>query len=340
MFIGDSVSRFQYLNLAHFLHVGNWNSEDGGKVIEEEATWGGWTEFLSGATQKLQPHSYKPSSHPGMGAPYAAEICDCWRDGLTDNVRVEGFDILAMSSIENRFYTSIEHGFRLSWLQSFGVHSMAGHNMSWLGLTDRDCTYSYLQSRTASNVGGITNSQKLAERPDGKFSCTQSGCQPGFCSKADYVHSWSQKIRAFTRDGDAGPVDALIINSGIWKSMEDKSLLEELLSAIGDVNDVDASLAVQKRAVYWKTTTPRSPLHPHPGFSELEPSVESAFLARNWSILDVRSLIYSLLGHLNESSFESSIFTPDLWHFKPWVYRAFNEALIGKLCQHDSPWNT
>jgi hypothetical protein len=136
------------------------------------------------------------------------------------------------------------------------------------------------------------------------------------------------------------PVDALIINSGIWNSMEDKSLLEELLFAIGDVNDVDASLAVQKRAVYWKTTTPRSPLHPHPGFSELEPSVESALLARNWSILDVRSLIYSLLGHLNESSFESSIFTPDLWHFKPWVYRAFNEALIGKLCQHDSPWNT
>ena len=335
LFIGDSVTRFQYLSLAHFLHTGAWDS--GSPPLEEEKPWGSWKSFLEGATLRLQPNSYVPSN-PLSPSIAARELCDCWRDGLMDNVAVPGYPHLALSSIENRFYTNLEHGLRLSWLQFFGAHNLAGHSLEWL--SSPNCSSLSLAARGRAREGSKrVPAQSAAAAPNASVAaCAQRGCVPGACAGGHFVHTWSEMIRNRTRaGGPLEPIDGIVINSGIWKSMEDSR--EELLAAIGTGAEENASLAVRTGAVWWKTTTPQAPTAPWPGFTEFEPNVEAAFRARGWGVLDVRSaanVLRSLVA--NGSETEASIFTPDSWHYRAWVYRAFNEILIGQLCQRESPW--
>jgi len=61
--IGDSVTRYQYLNLVYFLATGNWTS-DPSQPNECEAQYSSWNEFYSVTNERMQGH----------------EICDCSRN--------------------------------------------------------------------------------------------------------------------------------------------------------------------------------------------------------------------------------------------------------------------
>lgn len=87
-FMGDSLTRYQYLNLVHFLATGNWTS-DTTMPNENEERFSSWDEFYRITNLRLQ----------------GREICDCQRaNGLR---------------MENRYY---EHGqIMISYNQIFGL---------------------------------------------------------------------------------------------------------------------------------------------------------------------------------------------------------------------------
>ena len=63
LFIGDSLTRYQYLNLAYFMTTGHWRSPC--PWNEKERDHGTWDQFFRTTTER-------------MGG---FETCDCWRVG-------------------------------------------------------------------------------------------------------------------------------------------------------------------------------------------------------------------------------------------------------------------
>ena len=69
VFIGDSITRYQYLNLAHYLHTNSWFSSAFPK-LENEKEWPSWKSFLLGSSFRFG----------------CKEICNCYR---TDNITAD-----------------------------------------------------------------------------------------------------------------------------------------------------------------------------------------------------------------------------------------------------------
>jgi hypothetical protein len=63
VFIGDSLTRYQYVNLIHFLHRNSWVQSDF-PSIENERQWTSWKSFHLGSASRFG----------------CQEICDCYRD--------------------------------------------------------------------------------------------------------------------------------------------------------------------------------------------------------------------------------------------------------------------
>ena len=61
--IGDSITRYQYLNLVHFLATKSWLS-DPSQPNENERKFAGWNDFYAITNQRMMGH----------------EICDCYRE--------------------------------------------------------------------------------------------------------------------------------------------------------------------------------------------------------------------------------------------------------------------
>ena len=59
--IGDSLTRYQYLNIVHYLHVGSWSTSK--PSYEYDREWPSWLDFMKGTNAGLS----------------CMEICDCYR---------------------------------------------------------------------------------------------------------------------------------------------------------------------------------------------------------------------------------------------------------------------
>ena len=103
--IGDSLTRYQYLNLAHFLAYGSWYSAP--PHLESERQWGSWGDFFRGSSARLN------------AAPAAFEVCDCVAD--PPELR-----------IENRYFVDLEANITLSFRQMRGTLTQRGHDAEWL----------------------------------------------------------------------------------------------------------------------------------------------------------------------------------------------------------------
>jgi hypothetical protein len=85
--IGDSITRYQYLNLISFLHLGSWYSSF--PYLTREKDWKSWKDFYAGTTNRF-----------GCTA-----VCDCLRvDSLTGPPKPIDFKIQK----ENRFWFNSE----------------------------------------------------------------------------------------------------------------------------------------------------------------------------------------------------------------------------------------
>ena len=98
LFMGDSLSRYQYLDLVFFLsHNGTWPSpEDSPNMVVEKTHTNGWVQFYNFTNSALQPY----------------EQCDCFR--------AQKFNLATL--IENRYYHDPERNNTVTYLQKFGKH--------------------------------------------------------------------------------------------------------------------------------------------------------------------------------------------------------------------------
>lgn len=88
LFLGDSVTRYQYLNLASFLSTGNpiWPTSPSSEVEKE---WPSWTAFYQGTNRRMN----------------GQEVCDCFRSPIFNPHLI----------VENRYWFG-QNGIRVTYL--------------------------------------------------------------------------------------------------------------------------------------------------------------------------------------------------------------------------------
>lgn len=105
VFMGDSITRYQYLDLVYTLHFGNRKHErrDMKNNPLNEYMWDSWQEFYNDTTTELQPN----------------EGCDCYRK--------EGpWNPSSTRVCENRIF-QLPCGVRVAYVQEFGDMPVVGH---------------------------------------------------------------------------------------------------------------------------------------------------------------------------------------------------------------------
>ena len=98
---GDSMSRFQYLSLVHFLKFGTW-AEYGSARVEMHNTTRSWNEWFRYTNQQLQPY----------------EQCDCYRNWSGT--------FLWNQHVENRYFADPSHDNYVTFLTKFGGYPSHG----------------------------------------------------------------------------------------------------------------------------------------------------------------------------------------------------------------------
>ncbi len=96
---GDSLTRYQYLDLAYFLaHNGTWvQPNDTPNMVMEQTIDGGWPQFYNFTNTMLKPY----------------EQCDCYRVGRMLSRNLD-------TVVENRYFYEEKNNNRLTYLQKFG----------------------------------------------------------------------------------------------------------------------------------------------------------------------------------------------------------------------------
>lgn len=103
--VGDSLTRYQYLNLVHFLANGEWESPE--PPNERERSHGSWEQFYATTNARMGGH----------------EVCDCYRD----QDRLE-------TIVEHRYF--IDGDVRVSYRQAFGArYPVAFHDLAALNVS-------------------------------------------------------------------------------------------------------------------------------------------------------------------------------------------------------------
>jgi hypothetical protein len=108
LFLGDSLSRYQYINLAIFLTTGHptWHAYPASEISRE---WKNWNDYYAGTNRRMGGH----------------EVCDCFRDTADPNWIEKNY--------ENRFWFG-PSGVRVSFLEMFGDKPLYGHDGVQLGI--------------------------------------------------------------------------------------------------------------------------------------------------------------------------------------------------------------
>jgi hypothetical protein len=104
-FIGDSLTRFQYISLVYYLKTGNWTAGDAN--LFDSHRFKGWNEWIAYSIDVMKPN----------------EHCDCYRGGDWTNQSKGGyFDMIN----ENRYYRD-EQGNHVTYLCKFQKTPVNGH---------------------------------------------------------------------------------------------------------------------------------------------------------------------------------------------------------------------
>jgi hypothetical protein len=295
LFIGDSVTRYQYLNLAQYIQTGAWTpfSAEGDALTEDEREWPSWTAWFTATVARLGGN----------------EICDCYRP------------LIAVSRCaENRFYYNADVDVRLTFILYFADGYKTKHHKI-----------------DALNVS--CNGPRGADgaRPVGARACAQTLCTPGECGgpfEESYEERWPYNLIVSVLEQlgtGVAPVDDLFFNQGLH-------LNPAYLPAAIRLDLADALVLARERGwvrtLWWKMTTMSTSGGYNIGHERAW--VNAALVPRGFRVFDS----YALTGG-EDSPFSVALRVTDgavaaTWddavHFRPFVYRGLNEALLAGIC--------
>jgi hypothetical protein len=109
VFIGDSISRYQYLSLVYSLSTGHFLNMSLMPNPVVEKSWASWHEFYAHTTEMLAPFEY----------------CDCFRDTYRP-----------WKQNENRYYFDNVHNISIVYLSTIDGEHCLGHWSDWGKLVD------------------------------------------------------------------------------------------------------------------------------------------------------------------------------------------------------------
>jgi hypothetical protein len=295
-FLGDSVTRYQYLSLAYFLRWGRWFDPD---TIKNHL---------------VDAHSFRHPYHPDQDwnefflqsnrLLYPAESCDCQRSSSSSSQQEHE----QAWAVERRYFYDPVHNNTLTYINLSGNET---HNPNPSG--------GYAGRLHAPDI--FTNFQAYVGLPSGLLNNNDNKSLSSSSIAAsnrswDYP-TWGQVIRHHVAALVPKP-EIAILNAGLHAhNFGDPSVQQELVSALNASNILGI----------WKTTTPQK--------SQLVASTTTV-TSHNAGILlrmTDRQMCQELSGCLNISwtvHLRPDLYFDDL-HFREPVYRIYNEDLLQQL---------
>ena len=306
VFIGDSLTRYQYLNLAQRIVLGTWTAFHGATnaagvklpLTELERSWPSWAAFMAGTNERLQGN----------------EICDCYR--------AEG---LGPFIAENRYFYYPALQLRLTYIFMIEAGTTRYHSLDFLNAScGNPCGCRGCVPAPACGL-------HLEDEALNHYNPEADDAQARFL---DSLVVGSVKTATLL-----APVDALVMNIGYfggagWPRESNKfrhsTVSREVYKrALINVTRRLQALDPPPKALIWKTTTASNG-------NDYLPKVELAWanatlVPLGWQLFDAYSLTKEFEGRA------PSFVERDGVHFKPHVNRGLNEALMLHLCGHVSP---
>jgi hypothetical protein len=314
-FLGDSVTRYQYLSLAYFLRWGRWFDPD---TIKNHL---------------VDAHSFRHPYHPDQDwnefflqsnrLLYPAESCDCQRSSSSQQEHEHAW------AIERRYFYDPIHNNTLTYINLSGNET---HNPNPSG--------GFSGRLNAPDI--FTNFQAFAGLPSGLLNNNDnkllSSSLPITASNRSWDYStWGQVIRHHVAALVPKP-EIAILNAGLHAhNFGDPFVRQELVSALNASNIIGI----------WKTTTPQksqlvastttttvtgSSNQSSLPLSLLSPATASHNADAVPRMTD-RQMCQEISGCLNLSwtvHLRPDLYFDDL-HFREPVYRIMNEDLLQQL---------
>lgn len=295
-FIGDSVTRYQYLNLAQYIQTGNWTpfSAEGDALTEDEREWPSWTAWFTATVARLGGN----------------EICDCYRP------------LIAVSRCaENRFYYNAVFDVRLTFILFFAdAYKTKHHRLDALNVS--------CNRPRGAETGGV--------RPADARACAQALCTPGECVgpfEEWYEQRWPYNLITDVLEqlgAGVAPVDNLFFNQGFHMN-------PAYMSAATQADLVDALVLARDRGwvrtLWWKMTTMSTSAY---NIGHERAWVNAALVPRGFRVFDSHALTggedspFSVALRATDGVVAAT--WDDVMHFRPFVYRGLNEALLAGIC--------
>jgi hypothetical protein len=302
MLIGDSLTRYQYLNLAHFIATGEWHSP-ADLPNENEKRFGSWDRFYKETNRRLRGH----------------ETCDCFRNGN------DYFNVT-----ENRYFEE-PSGVKLSYFMVLHDKPFRQHALRRLNVT---CNGDFPERYASPG--------RFARRaaPCAQAFCSPGACWARRRDEADLsgflqyhgggdplpVGAIAPLVRALL------PSD-VVINAGLhWRDgiVSTFAVDEVRLRLQAEVEELRRAGAAAR--MHWKTTTAlREPEEYSGGPAEYHFVAELMEAGAVHGVYDAWVLTYSLRLALEQADLLHEGYWDSL-HFHGPIYAELNRVLIAYLC--------
>uniref|UniRef100_A0A6U4JN35 SGNH domain-containing protein n=2 Tax=Hemiselmis andersenii TaxID=464988 RepID=A0A6U4JN35_HEMAN len=305
LFIGDSLTRYQYMSLVMFLED-HWPDDTGEKEgfnpCREAWGQGGWKVFYQTSSKLLK----------------GKEICDCFRlDGpMSRNTQ--------NTLVENRYFHLAAHNLSVTYLQLFGVLPMRGH---W---PTEECRNkkrgedgcgpdSMSKSEVAKNLHVLQEEEYNTYLKDGQFDWTGNHMQ----AIADVVPAMG--------------VDTLFINLGLWVPTGEYDNKEEIRATYKAARSAVVAHEKGGGMAFWKRTTTMLKCY-KTGGKRCNPGDKRE--VRFYKDKEPVALAKDMGIGIYDTAEPTRTLPWWVWndevHFRPFVYRELNNLLFNQFCNSPS----
>jgi hypothetical protein len=198
-FIGDSVTRYQYLDFVYYLHTGRWVENTDNPNLVREKDYSGWIYFFNHTNAMFD----------------GKEKCDCWRGNTTRIPPPKIFEV--------RYYADPIRNNYISYFTKFGVLPVIGHWRPEIGFNTSLNPLLLSSTENTTNTTNNTNYNFLR--------VFEQEWQPPVWS-----YDWIDIIRYHIKYLQPRPT-YLVLNAGLWiHDLDNRTYLEDIQNECHDLN--------------------------------------------------------------------------------------------------------